>query len=418
MKKRSLSFYIFLAILGGIVNGLAFGEAILPFVQPLSTIFLRSLKMIILPLIITSILSGVLGIGTAKGLGRLGLKTFSYFLVSSLLAIFIGQGLVNCIRPGDGADLGLSEKITELEAANQSLGDLVYRIIPENPFQALANGDVLPLIFFSILFGVFVTRISDPYKGQLTNLIQGAFEAMMKLTHFIILAAPVGIFAIITRVVATTGFAAFKALALYVFVVISGLILHSVVILPLLLKSVGRVSPWTHYRRMTSALLTAFSTSSSMGALPFTMENTINNAGVSKKVAGFVLPIGATVNMNGTALYECVTAIFIAQAYGIALSFGQQTIVVLTALLAAVGTAGIPMAGLVMTSIVLQSVGLPLEGIGIVLAVERILDMCRTTVNIFSDSCGAVIVARLEGEKLEVKTSAPIHRLFERGSGE
>jgi len=354
-----------------------------------------------MPLIVTSIMSGILSIGNGTGLGKLGLKTLLYYVVSSLMAIITGQILVNIFQPGVGANVGLQQNVQELGAAQQSISDLLFRIIPENVFQSLAKGDVLPVIFFCMFFAYFITRLNDPHRTQLTNVIQGAFDAMMKLTHLIIWTAPIGVFGINARLVATTGFGAFKSLGFYFIVVLAGLFIHAFVNLPLLLRFVARVNPYKHYKGMASALLTAFSTSSSMVTLPFTMECVTTRSRVSQKIANFVLPIGATVNMDGTALYECVATIFIAQVYGIDLSVSQQVIVVLTALLASIGAAGVPMAGLVMMTIILQAVGLPLEGVGIVLAVDRVLDMFRTATNVLSDSCGTVIIARTEGETLD-----------------
>ena len=401
IKKLTLTHYIFIGILLGILGGWIFGEGILVVANPMANLFLRLLRMAIMPLIVTSIMSGVLSVGTARGLGSLGIKTFLYYIASSLLAILTGQILVNVLRPGVGAEIGLQKAPEQIAAAQQSVGDLLFRIIPENPFSSLAEGDVLPVIFFCIFLAYFITRLNDPFRTQLSDFFQGAFEAMMKLTHLVIWTAPIGVFGINARIVATTGFAAFKSLGFYFIVVLIGLFFHTLVNLPLLLKLVARVNPLKHYKGMTSALLTAFSTCSSMVTLPLTIECVTTRSRVSKKVAGFQLPIGATVNMDGTALYECVATIFIAQVYGFHLSFSQQLIVVITALLASIGAAGIPMAGLVMMSIILTAVGLPLEGVGIILAVDRILDMFRTTTNVLSDSCGAVIVARLEGESLE-----------------
>ncbi len=401
MKKITLTHTILAGIILGIAGGCLFGQSILPIAEPLATLFLRLLRMVVMPLIVTSILSGVLSIGTARGLGSLGLKTALYYLTTSLLAIFVGQSLVNIFRPGVGARIGLQEEISELTVADQSIQDILFRIIPENPFQAMANGEVLPMIFFCILFGFFITRLEDDYRLPLTRIIQGAFEVMMKITHVVLWLAPLGVFGINAKLVANTGFGAFKSLGVYFLVVLAGLFIHALITLPLLLKIIARVNFLKHYRNMLPALFTAFSTSSSMATLPVNLECTHQGSGVSEKIANFSLPIGATVNMDGTALYECVAAIFIAQVYGIELSFAQQLIVVLTALLASIGAAGIPMAGLVMMSIILRAVNLPLEGVGIILAVDRILDMFRTTVNVLSDSCGAVLVARLEGEKLE-----------------
>ena len=401
LKKLNLTQYIFIGIILGVLGGWIFGESILPLADPLAKLFLRLLRMAIMPLIITSIISGVLSIGAERGLGRLGTKTFLYYITSSVLAIITGQILVNIFRPGVGSNIKLNDVPEVIGAADQSISDLLFRIIPENPFHSMAEGDVLPVIFFCIFLGFFITRLKDSRRIQITEFFQGMFEAMMKLTLLIIWIAPLGVFGINARIVATTGFGAFKSLGFYFIVVLLGLLIHAFISLPLLLKFVARVNPFNHYKGMTSALLTAFSTSSSMVTLPLTIKCVTTRSRVSKKIAKFMLPIGATVNMDGTALYECVATIFIAQIYGFELSIAQQGIVVLTALLASIGAAGIPMAGLVMMTIILRAIGLPLEGVGLILAVDRILDMFRTTTNVLSDSCGTVIVARLEGESLE-----------------
>lgn len=399
--KVSLTTWIFIGLSLGMLTGLVFGETIVPFVDPLAQLFLRLLRMTIMPLIITSILSGVLSIGSGKGLGRLGLKTFAYFIFTSLLAIFTGQTLVNIFKPGVGATIALDEEVEEIAAAGESVSDLLLRIVPTNIFNSLSSGDVLSIIFFSILFGYFILRLKEPYQSSLATLIEGAFRVMMKMVHFVIWFAPIGIFGINAKIAGTTGLEAFKSLGFYFLIVLVGLLWHSLVSLPLLLRLVARVNPIKHYKGMLPAILTAFSTSSSMAALPLTIESVTTRSRVSNKIAGFILPIGATVNMDGTALYECVATIYIAQLYGIELTVFQQAIVVLTAMLASIGAAGVPMAGLVMLTIILNAVGLPLEGVGLIMAVDRILDMFRTVTNVLSDSCGAVIVARSEGETLE-----------------
>jgi Na+/H+-dicarboxylate symporter len=400
-RKLTLTHYIFIGFFLGIGAGWLFGESILPLAEPLADIFLRLLRMAIMPLIITSIISGVVSVGSEGGLGRLGAKTFSYYIISSLMAILTGLFLVNILKPGVGAEIGLEKAPESIAAAEQGLGELLIRLIPENPFAAMARGDVLPVIFFSILFGYFITKLSYKPRAQLSSFFQAAFETMMKLTLFVVWSAPLGVFGIIARIVAKTGFDAFKSLGFYFVTVLIGLAIHAFINLPLLLRIVGRVNPFKHYKGMPSALITGFSTCSTMVTLPLTMKAVTGNSKVSEKISNFVLPIGATVNMDGTALYECVATIFIAQVYGFQLSVSAQLIIVLTALLASIGAASVPMSGMVMMSVILTAVGLPLEGVAIILAVDRILDMFRTTLNILSDSCGAVIVARLEGESLE-----------------
>ncbi len=384
-------------LIGFMSRGLGFESFMIDRVSILGTIFLRGLRMVIVPMIVSSIISGVTSIGTAQNLGRMGLKTFAYYVTTSLLAIITGLIMVNLIQPGVGAQVGLQATPEGIAANAAKIGETLLGIIPTNPLEAMVNGDILPTIFFSLLFGFFITQSPDPYKTQLTDLFSGIFEVMMKLTHFIIKFTPIGVFALMAKTIAQTGFDVILPLAAYMVTVILSLGIHAIVTLPALLYLAG-LSPLKHAKAMSSALLTAFSTSSSSATLPLTMESVEKNAGASNKTSSFVLPLGATINMDGTALYECVAAMFIAQAYGVDLTFGQQALVVLTALLASIGAAGIPMAGFVMITVILGAVGLPLEGVGMILAVDRILDMMRTCVNVWSDSSGTVIIAKSEKE--------------------
>jgi Na+/H+-dicarboxylate symporter len=395
---RSLTFWIFVGLFAGMGAGAVFGDAVVPIADPLADVFLRLLRMAIMPLIITSLTSAVISVGEKKNLEILGAKTLAYYVTSSLLAILTGQILVNIFQPGIGSTIQLERDVEAIPAMQQSIPEILMNIIPENPFQALAEGQAMPVIFFCILFGYFVTRLDEPHRSQLGDFFHGAFHAMMKLTHLVIWTAPLGVFGINARIVATTGFDAFRSLGFYFGIVLVGLAIHAVVTLPLLVYLVTRRNPFRHYRGMPPALVTAFSTCSTIVTLPLTMEAVTRNSRVSEKISSFVLPIGATVNMDGTALYECVAVIFIAQVYGFALSLDQQLIIVLTALLASIGAASVPMSGLVMMSIILAADGLPLEGVALILALDRILDMFRTMVNVLSDSCGAVIIAKLDGE--------------------
>ena len=404
MLKLKLHWQILIALVIAVIYGLFLTDYV-SYVGWMGDLFLRGLRMIIVPLILTSIISGVANIGDAHNLGRLGLKTFAYYITTSFFAIITGLVLVNIIQPGVGADLGLKSEVPELAATSGDLGDIIMRMVPTNIFDALASADMLAIIFFSILIGYFITRINEKHKLMFTDFFNGSFEVMMKLTHFIIKFTPLGILGIVAGVVAEQAdnlMNLIGSLGLYMAAVLLGLIIHAFITLPLILKIIAKVNPSLQARAMSAPLLTAFSTSSSSATLPLTLDAVENNSGVSNKVTSFVLPLGATVNMDGTALYECVAAMFIAQAYGVELGFLMQMVVVMTALLASIGAAGIPMAGLVMISVILSAVGLPLEGIGLILAVDRILDMCRTTVNVWSDSCGAVTIAKSEGETLKV----------------
>ncbi len=417
VKRTNLHWQILTALALGVGAGLIWPEGtrlpggIHPFAvfDFLGTTFLRALKMVIVPLLAGSIISGVAGVGASRGLGRMFGKTFGWYITTSLMAILMGLILVNLVQPGlsngvaVGQRMGLTEASPELAAKleGHSAGDIVMilqRMIPSNPVAAAADGQMLPLIFFCLLLGIAITGLPNNQKSAQLGFWESLFAAMMKITGWVIATAPIGIFGLMAKTTAGSGFAAFAPLARYGLTVLGALILHAAIVLPLLLRFGGRVSPLRHAKVMAPVLLTAFSTRSSSATLPLTMNTIEKNAGVSNRVTSFVLPLGATINMDGTALYECVAAMFIAQAYGIELGFGAQLLIVFTALLASIGAAGIPAAGLVMISVILEAVGLPLEGLAMILAIDPILDMCRTAVNVWSDSCGAVFVARSEGE--------------------
>ncbi len=369
-------------------------------------IFLRGLNMVIVPLIFCSIMTGVASVGSAENLGRLGLKTMGYYVISTLVAIVTGFFLVMMIKPGIGADLGLQIPVEDISAGKDSFGQTLIKIVPTNIIQAMAEAHMLSIIFFAILAGFFVTRIDEKPRTLLVDVVNSILDVIMKITLFVIRFTPLGVFSIIAKVLSQQINSGnnvgeiIGSMGLYFITVLLGLLVHGFVTLPLFVRFIGRANPFRHMKNMSTVLLTAFSTSSSNATLPITLDAVERKSGVSNKITSFTVPLGATINMNGTALYECVAVMFIAQAYGIDLTFGQQMVVVFTALLAAIGSAGIPMAGLVMMAVVLNAVGLPLEGIGLILAVDRILDMFRTATNVYSDTCGAVIIARSEGEEL------------------
>ena len=317
--------------------------------------------------------------------------------------MFTGLALVNLIRPGVGADLaGAATRELPTLQTPASLADVFVRMIPTNPIGAMASGDMLAIIFFAILVGISMVRLPEEPRGLLTRFFDASFELMMKLTSGIIRLAPIGVLGLITTAVADSGIGAFKTLAIYMVTIAAGLLIHFLVTLPLLLRLLGRMDPIIHYRNMSEALLMAFSTSSSSATLPVTLRCVEQKVGVSNRVSSFVLPMGATVNMDGTALYECVGVIFISQVLGFDLSLQAQLIVVVTALLASIGAAGIPSAGLVMIFIITEAINLTGPEVGVIvgtmLAIDRPLDMMRTMVNITSDSVGAAVIARSEGE--------------------
>jgi len=398
-----LHWQVAVAMLAGGVTGFLVGPPAAETLGWLGDLFMKLLRMIIVPLVLTSIVSGVASVGGGKALGRLFSKTLGYYILSSLLAVTVGLFLVNLIRPGVGANMTetTSADLPDLETPASAV-QLILDIVPENVFQAAATADMLALIFFSIVFGAAVTTMPERPQRIVTELFDALFEAMMRLTSGIIKFLPIGVFALIARMVATTGFEGFRPLALYAFTIFSGLTIHLFVTLPLILIVLGRISPRIHFANMREPLLIAFSTSSSAATLPVTLNAVEHKVGVSNKVSSFVLPMGATVNMDGTAIFECVGALFIAQVLGFDLSLLQQGIVVLTALLASIGAAAVPSAGLVVIFIVLEAIGLRGPEVNVIvgsmLAIDRPLDMYRTAVNIFSDSCGAAVIARSEGE--------------------
>lgn len=375
------------------------------------TLFLNALKMIIVPLIAAAIISGLVNITEGASVGRMGLGTLLFYLGTGLVAILTGLLFVNLLQPGlidgqpAGPRMGLVQDAAAVlgEVKDKSSTDLwgvILRLIPVNPVGAAAQGDVLGLVSFCLLFGVAATLLPAEAKRTQQTFWLGVYEVMTRITGWVMKFAPIGVFGLVSAVVAKTGFSALRPLALFFFTVLAGLVFHSVVTLPIVLKFIARVSPLAHARAMAPAILTAFSSSSSAATLPITVDCIENRVGISRRVSGFVLPIGANVNTDGSALYECVAAMFIAQAYGVHLGLSEQFVIVAMALFTAIGVAGIPSASLVALGLILTAVGVPLEGLGLILAVDRLLDMCRTAENVWGDSCAAVVVARLEGEEL------------------
>ncbi len=396
---RQLHWQILVAMAAGMLAGAVLGDDV-RYLQPLGDIFLRLLRMVIVPLIFSSLVVGVSGLGDASSVGRMGLKALTYYVATSAAAIITGLVAVNLIAPGVGAHLPLHAAPANVNLSPERLGDTLLGIIPDNPIAAMAQGNVLAIIFFALLVGLFTIRLAHPGRRVITEIMQAVFDLMMLITDFIIRLAPIGVFALMAGIVGSTGFDAFPPLLLYMLTVTVSLAVHALITLPLILFLLGRVWPPTYVRAVAPALATAFSTASSSATLPLTLECVEKRAGVPNQISSFVLPLGATVNMDGTALYEGVAVLFISQAYGIPLGLDKQILVLLTALLASIGAAGIPMAGLVMMTIVLRAVGLPLEGVGLILAVDRVLDMCRTSVNVWSDMVGAAVLARWEGYPL------------------
>jgi proton glutamate symport protein len=369
--------------------------------QRLGNLFLRMLKMVAVPLVVASLASGIMGLGGAAHLGRMFGRTIGYYLVTSILAILTGLLAVNVFRPGLG---GAPRQVAAADeiAPGSGLADILFQqienLIPENPFAAIVEPNFLSIIAFTLAFAIFALRVGGDVAARVHRAADAGFAVMMAMTHAIIRLAPIGVFFLVAATTATQGAAVFVSLSAYMVTVAVALAVHAAVTLPLILRFVARRSPWQFARAMSPALLTAFSSASSNGTLPLTLDCVESRGGVRNRVGSFVLPLGATINMDGTALYEAVAVLFIAQLhFGHDLPLAQQIVVCVTALLASVGAAGIPHAGLVMMAIILQAVGLPAESQGIILAVDRVLDMGRTAVNVWSDSCGAAVIDALEG---------------------
>ena len=353
-------------------------------------LFLDLLKMLVVPLIVASLITGVANLGSLGRLGRLGAATALYYFGTTLIAATVGIVLVNLIRPGDGMTLGGTAPTREVADAE----DIAGMFVSDSLVKAMAELDVLPIIVFSIGFGIALTRVQR--AQPVVNFFRIINDAMLVLVRGVMWLAPVGIFGLVAARFAESPdlWETLAALGLYTATVGAGLGLHGLVILPLLLAVLARQNPWRFALRLATPLLTAFSTASSIATLPLTMD-AVKQHGISDRSAGFVLPVGATINMDGTALYEAVVAIFIAQAADIDLTVGQQILIAVTASLAAVGAAGIPEAGLVTLLIVLRAVDLPLEGIGLILALDWLLDRFRTAVNVWGDAVGSAVVDRV-----------------------
>ncbi|MFQ3609901.1 MAG: dicarboxylate/amino acid:cation symporter [Fimbriimonadales bacterium] len=395
--------WVLTGIVVGVVAGLWINRAggtDLPFFEVvvlLGDLFIRLLRMVIVPLVMTSLISAAAGLDT-RYLGRLGSVTLTYYLSTTVLAAALGLVIVNLIDPGLGAVLKPAETPKEIqEARPPTFFDLIRNLVPANPIDALARTDMLQIITFSLILGIALNLMGE--RGRtVRQFVDEVLSLSMVVVGWILRLLPFGVAFLLMRTIGQAGAEAFVPLAKYMGAVLGGLALHGLIVLPLLVWLLGGCSPWRFFAGISQAMITALSTSSSAATLPVTMRSVEENLQVRPYISRFSIPIGATVNMDGTALYEAVAALFIAQVYGVELTFAQQVIVLFTATLAAIGAAGIPSAGLFTMVIVLQSVGLPLEGIGLILAVDRVLDMFRTMVNVEGDAGGAVIMNNIVGK--------------------
>ena len=414
MKIPKLQLYtkILIALALGVLFGAAaakLGQAhfVTVWIKPFGTAFVRLISMIVVPLVFASLLVGVAGLNDVRKLGRIGAKTIAYYICTTAIAITIGLLLANTFKPGVGLSPQTRQQLSqsadaptpdELESKSQrpAIGDVLLEIIPTNPIRAFVEGRMLQIIFFALLCGVCLTLIPPARSAPVISFFQGVNDLIVKMVHIIMYVAPFGVFALIAAVVVDFGFDILLALLKYSAVTIFGLALHTIIVYSLAVKFLGKVSVAKFFRAIRPAQLIAFSSSSSSATLPVTMECAEDNLGVPKQISSFVLPLGATINMDGSALYQGVSAVFLAQVFNIDLTIAQQLAIVLTATLASIGTAGTPGAGFIMLAIVLKTAGIPLEGIAIIAGVERILDMCRTAVNITGDASCAVVIAATE----------------------
>lgn len=387
---------ILIAFIVAIILGIVVGESI-SVIAPLGDLFLRLIKFIIAPLVLSTLIIGVASIGDPQSLGRVGGKTIIYYMITTAIAIAIGLSLAYIVSPGKGLSIDVGE-VEEVEV-NESEGviDTFLNIVPTNPFEALANADILQIIFFAVFVGLAITLIGDKAKPVQT-FFESFSEIMFKITDIVMRFAPIGVLGLVAPIVGEYGPSVLLPLLKVILAVAIACIVHAIFVYSLSAKIFANMNPIVFFKGIAPAALVAFSTASSAGTLPVTMKNTQENLGVSNKISSFVLPLGATINMDGTAIYQGVAVVFIAQFYGLDLTFMQLLTVVITTVLASVGTAGVPGAGMIMLAMVLGAVGLPLEGIALIAGIDRVLDMFRTTANIVGDASAAVVVAGTEGE--------------------
>lgn len=376
--------------------------------QPVGQVFLRMLFMLVVPLVFASLSLGVAGLGDLRRVGRLGLRTLGFFLATTAIAATLGLSLVTAVRPGEAVGPEVRAELMETYApqaadrvaAATETGFGIHtfvQIVPRNPVDAAARGDLLGLIFFTLLFGIAITRLPPDTAAPLLRVLEGIGKAVEVMIGFAMKLAPIGVAGLVFAVTARFGLDVVASLGRYVLVVAAGLTIHLFVVIALLARALGGVGPRTFFRRSRAVMATAFSTSSSNATLPTTMRTAEREFGVSREIAGFVLPLGATMNMNGTALFEGVTVLFLAQAFGIDLSLGTQAIVIVMSVLTAIGAAGVPSGSIPLLIVVCEMVGVPGEGIALILGVDRLLDMLRTVLNVMGDLLTSIVVAEWEG---------------------
>lgn len=408
LRKVKLHTKIFIGLILGIIVGLVFGEKA-QLIEPVGTIFLRLITMIVVPLVFVSLMLGTASLGDIKKLGRIGFKAFFYFTVTTAIAISIGLILANFIQPGEGLSEDVKTQLYQSYESKAEVGlqtleekpsliDILVDTVPMNPVKALVEGNMLQVIFLAIIFGIALTLITKDKAKGVISFFEGVNEAIIQIVHMAMKLAPYGVLALIAAVIGQYGVDILFTLLKYSLVVIGGLFLYTFSVNSLAISVLGRTNPFFFFKAVKEAMIIAFSTSSSNATLPVAME-CVDHIGVRKEYSSFVIPLGATINMDGTALYQGVAAVFIAQIYGIPLGLTAQLTIVLMAVLSSVGAAGVPSAGIITLAMVLKQIGVPLEGIALILGVDRFLDMCRTTTNIIGDMTASVVIQQSEEKK-------------------
>ena len=377
--------------------------------QPAGQVFLRLLLMLVVPLVFSALALGVAGLGDLRSVGRVGLRTLAYTVVVSTIAVLIGLTLVRVLQPGAGLSEEARQTILERSAENTAKltsapvpkggMDLLVQIVPDNPVKAAAGGDMLAVMFFSLMVGIGILLTRTEAARKFEQALEGLFDVMMRLIHLVIGFAPIGVAALLFTLAATFGFEILAQLAKYVGVVLLALAIHQFVVFSLVVRVLGGMRPLAFFRGIQEAMITAFSTSSSNATLPTALRVAEENLKLPTRISRFVLTIGATANQNGTALFEGVTVLFLAQVYGIELAIGQQVVVLVVCILGGIGTAGVPSGSIPVIIAIMSTVGIPIEGIGLILGVDRLLDMCRTVLNVSGDLAAAVVVSRGERER-------------------
>lgn len=385
-----------------------FGVPVIKIYSLIGQLFLNALMLVVVPLVASSIITGTARMGSEHSFGTLGVKTFGFYILTSTLAVLVGLIFALIILPqAPNIALGTSVEAQQSLAnlAQQSedgfdkISQIFLRLVPANIFAAAAQTQMLGLIAFCLFFGYFAAKIDSHSSTVVLGFFKGIFQIMMAITHVVMRALPIGVFGLVAKVVASTGIDSLHSVAFFAATILISLVVYGFVVLPILLAVVGRVNPFLHLRAVAPALFTAFSTSSSAASLPITIECVEKRASVSNRICSFTVPLGVSLNSSGTALYQCVASLFIAYVYGVPMHFSTVGIVALMALLTSFGMAGIPSASLISIVIILNTIGVPADGIALILAVERVLDMCRTAINVLGNTCCAVLVARSEGEK-------------------